>query len=120
MASAQTNPVVQHIRKLTAGPSLPHQADGYLLDRFVTNRDESAFEILVKRYGSLVLGVCRHVLHHTHGFRILLHLSENGLFPREFALVGRGLGQLAARVDGLDLGLHTRQIEILADDDPRS
>jgi RNA polymerase sigma factor (sigma-70 family) len=65
MANAQVNPVLQHIRKLTAGPAMAHQADGYLLDRFVTERDKAAFEILVERHGPLVLGVCRHLLRHT-------------------------------------------------------
>ena len=55
-----------------------------------------------------------------HGFRILLHLLENGLFPGEFALVGRRFGQLAAFMDGLNFGLNGRQSEILAGDDPWS
>jgi len=40
--------------------------DGQLLDRFNRQRDESAFELLVRRYGRLVLGVCRRVLADSH------------------------------------------------------
>jgi RNA polymerase sigma factor (sigma-70 family) len=36
--------------------------DRQLLERFVKNCDETAFETLVKRYGPMVLGVCRRVL----------------------------------------------------------
>lgn len=40
--------------------------DGQLLDRFNRQRDETAFELLVRRYGRLVLGVCRRVLADSH------------------------------------------------------
>jgi RNA polymerase sigma factor (sigma-70 family) len=36
--------------------------DRELLDRFVERRDEQAFAALVRRHGSMVLGVCRRIL----------------------------------------------------------
>jgi len=36
--------------------------DGDLLDRFITERDQAAFEILLHRHGPMVLGVCRRIL----------------------------------------------------------
>jgi RNA polymerase sigma factor (sigma-70 family) len=36
--------------------------DGELLERFARERDEAAFEVLLWRYGPLVLGVCRRML----------------------------------------------------------
>src|SRR5882724_10012747 len=36
--------------------------EGELLERFVTGRDEAAFEALVARHGRMVLGVCRQLL----------------------------------------------------------
>jgi len=37
-------------------------SEGLLLDRFVSNRDEAAFEAIVSRHGPMVLGVCRRLL----------------------------------------------------------
>jgi RNA polymerase sigma factor (sigma-70 family) len=37
--------------------------DGQLLERYVAQRDEAAFEALVRRHGPMVLGVCRRLLH---------------------------------------------------------
>src|SRR4051794_32578669 len=38
--------------------------DTELLHRFVATRDEAAFEVLVWRYGPMVLGLCRRLLRH--------------------------------------------------------
>lgn len=40
--------------------------DAQLLERFVSTRDEGAFEALVLRHGPMVLGVCRQMLHDSH------------------------------------------------------
>src|SRR5205823_6638086 len=40
--------------------------DARLLDSFVQRRDERAFEELVRRYGPMVLGVCRRILRDPH------------------------------------------------------
>jgi RNA polymerase sigma factor (sigma-70 family) len=37
--------------------------DGQLLERFVSERDEGAFEALLRRHGPMVLRVCRRLLH---------------------------------------------------------
>src|SRR6516162_4049732 len=39
-------------------------ADEVLLEHFTSQREEAAFAVLVRRYGRLVLGVCRRVLNH--------------------------------------------------------
>jgi RNA polymerase sigma factor (sigma-70 family) len=66
MSEARPNPFLHHIRHLLGGVAEPVLTDGQLLERFLATRDEAAVEVLVRRYGPLVLGVCRRVLHNAH------------------------------------------------------
>jgi RNA polymerase sigma factor (sigma-70 family) len=59
-------PVLREIRQLIGGGPLTGLPDGQLLDRFVAGREEAAFEAILRRYGRLVLGVCRRVLADPH------------------------------------------------------
>jgi DNA-directed RNA polymerase specialized sigma24 family protein len=61
MADGQLNLVLRHVRRLASAAG-PTPADGQLLDRFVQQRDEAAFEELLARHGPCVLGVCRRLL----------------------------------------------------------
>jgi RNA polymerase sigma factor (sigma-70 family) len=66
MAETHPSPVLRHIHNLIGGGAAARLTDGQLLERFLTDRDEEAVAVLVRRYGPLVLGVCRRVLHNTH------------------------------------------------------
>lgn len=57
---------VLHYLHRVADKQSVQPGDGDLLRRFIEQRDESAFALLVERHGNMVLGVCRRVLHHVH------------------------------------------------------
>jgi RNA polymerase sigma factor (sigma-70 family) len=52
----------RHLRNLADSPSARIVPDSQLLERFLTRRDEAAFEVLLWRHGTLVWGVCRRLL----------------------------------------------------------
>src|SRR6516225_9748530 len=58
--------VLQHFRKAALRRDGAGLTDGQLLERFLANQDEAAFEALVRRHGPMVLGVCRRVLRDSH------------------------------------------------------
>lgn len=67
MAQAQLNAVVQGIGRLFSGPgTVSGLGERQLLERFVRQRDEAAFEALVARHGPAVYGVCRRLLGDPH------------------------------------------------------
>jgi RNA polymerase sigma factor (sigma-70 family) len=76
--------------------------DGQLLERFIAQRDDAAFEALVRRHGPMVLGVCRRVLRNDHDaddafqatFLVLVHKAV-GIRQRE--LFGNWLYGVAYR-----------------------
>ena len=64
---------IQHLQAMLhflhkrARPQAAHaQADGDLLERFVSSGDQDAFTTLVERHGPMVLGLCRRVLRGAH------------------------------------------------------
>jgi RNA polymerase sigma-70 factor (ECF subfamily) len=60
MASESRHPVLRFIRRLKSPAE--DTSDGCLLSRFAAQRDEAAFNGLVRRHGTMVLAVCRRVL----------------------------------------------------------
>jgi RNA polymerase sigma factor (sigma-70 family) len=58
--------VLHFLRRAAGQGECPSTSDVQLLERFVTQRDESAFELLVWRHSKMVLSVCRRVLHDAH------------------------------------------------------
>lgn len=66
MAPGPFNQVLRQLRRLVGGPSTATTTDAELLQRFVRERDESAFADLMDRHGPMVLGVCRRMLGDAH------------------------------------------------------
>src|SRR5690349_11960533 len=67
MAAPLADSLLRYIRKLAgrgAGPGTVSDAEA--LRRFVSARDEAAFELLVWRHGGMVLRLCRDILRDEH------------------------------------------------------
>jgi RNA polymerase sigma factor (sigma-70 family) len=62
MASGTLVSVVRYLRRVAGGPAAEEPTDGQLLRRFVAERDQAAFALLLERHGAMVLGVCGRVL----------------------------------------------------------
>src|SRR5258708_10046305 len=56
------NRVIEHLQNAADRQDEGGLTDGELVQQYVTRRDEAAFEALVRRHGSMVLGVCGRVL----------------------------------------------------------
>ena len=66
MAETPSSPLLHHIRHLIGDVPEAALTDRQLLERFLAHADDTAVEVLVRRYGPLVLGVCRRVLRNAH------------------------------------------------------
>jgi hypothetical protein len=66
MATAQMDTVIRHLRGAVLRQDEAGRTDGQLLASFIDQKDEAAFEALVRLHGPMVFGVCRRVIgtHH--------------------------------------------------------
>jgi RNA polymerase sigma factor (sigma-70 family) len=116
MPTPDSGKLLQEIRTLIGDADRDGLPDGQLLARFVEHRDESAFELLVRRYGRLVFGVCRRVLADPHAaedafqatFLVLVHKARSldrrrpvgdWLYTVAFRLARRARANAARRRD---------------------
>jgi RNA polymerase sigma factor (sigma-70 family) len=102
MASNLTSKALQPLFRAALLSDGPGPSDGELLEAFVTRRDGTYFEALVRRHGSMVLGVCRRILRNPHDAEdafqaVFLVLAQRAstVVPRE--LVGNWLYGVAYR-----------------------
>ena len=66
MAAGQLVEAVRQLRRIVEKDDVAGMPDADLVRRYVRQRDEAAFEVLVRRHGPLVLSVCRRVLRNSH------------------------------------------------------
>jgi RNA polymerase sigma factor (sigma-70 family) len=66
MAHEPIRAVLARLRMSAGRTGAEDLSDARLLQRFAAERDEAAFEALVRRFGPMVLGVCRRVLGDAH------------------------------------------------------
>jgi RND family efflux transporter MFP subunit len=62
MSRRNLNAIIRYLRQLTGSANANGASDAELLERYVRDRDEAAFELLLWRHGTLVFNVCRRVL----------------------------------------------------------
>jgi RNA polymerase sigma factor (sigma-70 family) len=90
--------VLEHIRGMAAAQRARESSDADLVAVFVAERDQAAFAEMVRRYGPLVLRVCRCVLRG--------HLQDaEDAFQATFLLLARNAGSIRKK-DSLAEWLH--------------
>jgi RNA polymerase sigma factor (sigma-70 family) len=91
------------LERLFAQGTASGLTEGELLERFVSRRDEAAFEALVARHGPMVLRVCRHLLRDSNDVddafqATFLVLVKKASTVRRCELLGNWLYGVAFRV----------------------
>src|SRR5215467_6226046 len=66
MATPRMDTVIRHLRWAVLRQDGAGWTDGQLLASFIDQKDEAAFEALVRRHGPMVFGVCRRVVGNHH------------------------------------------------------
>ncbi len=66
MAGRHLRTLIQHLRRCVCPHGEDTLSDTQLLERWVQQRDEAAFEVLLWRHGPMVLSVCRRLLRESH------------------------------------------------------
>ena len=89
MSRGQLSGVIRYLRKVAGAADPEAPSDGYLLERFVTRRDEAAYDALVRRHGPMVLGTCHRILNNVH--------DAEDAFQATFLVLARKAGAIANR-----------------------
>jgi RNA polymerase sigma factor (sigma-70 family) len=89
MATCTLNPVIDQLRRAALLPNGAGLTDGQLLESFISRKDEGAFEVLMRRHGSMVQGVCRRVLRNHH--------DAEDAFQATFLVLVRKAGSIVPR-----------------------
>ncbi len=97
MSSSPLSNYLAHLRGVLARREDAGPTDGLLLGRYLSERDECAFEMLLRRHGPMVLGVCRRILGNRH--------DAEDAFQATFLVLIRRAGSIWPR-DGVGGWLH--------------
>lgn len=81
---------IRHIRSLLETRAAGERTDRKLVERFATERDDTAFAALVQRHGPMVFGVCRRVLGDHHNAEDTFQATFLVLARKAAALDRRG------------------------------
>ena len=83
------NRVLRHLRRAALRCAGEGLTDAQLLDAFISQRDEAAFETMLRRHGPMVLGVCRRVLRND--------ADAEDSFQATFLVLARKAGSVRSR-----------------------
>jgi RNA polymerase sigma factor (sigma-70 family) len=97
-----TKPIAGHLRRAVLLRDRHVLADRWLMECFRGSGDEAAFEILVKRHGPMVLGVCQRVIGNLHDAEdafqaVFLVLAKKAASITRCDLIGNWLYGVAYR-----------------------
>ena len=120
VASATANRILQHLGGLIRRHGGGGVTDGQLLERFVRQRDETAFEVLVWRHGPMVLALGQRMLHNPHDAEDVLQATFLTLVRKAGSISQRDslsswLYKVAYRIA---LRVHARAARLVADGRP--
>jgi RNA polymerase sigma factor (sigma-70 family) len=99
MPHSQRHLVFRYLRRVAGAAGTGDVTDADLLARFVTRRDEAAFELLLWRHGTMVLHICRDVTRDAH--------AAEDAFQATFLALVRKAGSIRA---GESLGAWLYQV----------
>src|SRR5437762_1546099 len=102
MANGRTT-TWRHIRSLLGATPAAGTTDAHLLQRYLADRDESAFAELVRRHGPMVHGVCRRVLTNAH--------DAEDAFQATFLILSRNAASVR-KGDALSCWLHGTALRV--------
>src|SRR5579884_1720201 len=83
------NRILRHVRKVALLHATHGATDAALLELFLQQQDEAAFEALLRRHGAMVMGVCQRVLRHTQ--------DAEDAFQATFLVLARKAAALRSR-----------------------
>ena len=120
VASVPANRILEHLRGLIRRHGGGGVTDGQLLERFVRQRDETAFEVLVWRHGPMVLALGQRMLHNAHDAEDVLQATFLTLVRKAGSISQRDslsswLYKVAYRIA---LRVHARTARLVADGRP--
>src|SRR5437660_11292097 len=89
MPQGQLESFIRCLRRWAGDGGTMRRTDGQLLERFVKEREEAAFEALVRSHGPMVIAVCRPLLHNAH--------DAEDAFQATFLVLARKAGSISQR-----------------------
>ena len=103
MVRRKSEPLLESVQRLFSEGTMTGASESQLLERFLSQRDEVAFEAIVHKHGPMVLAVCRRILSDPNDVddafqATFLILVKRAASIRDKAVLGTWLHGVARRV----------------------